>query len=138
MRIGQAARTVGMEASTIRFYESAGLLPDPARTDGGYRDYSADDLDLMRFVKRARSLEIPLGDIRQIVELRNRGQAPCDVVRDVIDRESVMIDARIEELRQLRTELRRLQRLAAAIADDWPSGACVCHVVESTARPQRG
>ncbi len=131
MRIGEAAAEVGLDASTIRFYESAGLLPEPARTPAGYRDYGGENLDLMRFVKRARGLEIPLADIRQIVELRNRGQAPCRVVRDVIDREAVMIDARIEELKQLRAELRRLQKLAAEVADDWPSGACVCHVVES-------
>ncbi len=126
---------MGLDASTIRFYESAGLLPPPARTPAGYRDYGGEDLDLMRFVKRARSLEIPLEDIRQIVDLRNRGQAPCRVVRAVIDREAVMIGARIEELKQLRTELRRLQELAAEMADDWPSGACVCHLVESTPEP---
>lgn len=131
MRIGEAAAQAGVEASAIRFYESNGVLPEPERSESGYRLYGEDQVDLIRFVKRARSLEIPLDDIRQIVELRTGGQAPCAVVRTVIAREAATIDARIAELEDLRQEMARLQELAEQIADDWPDGACVCHIVES-------
>lgn len=132
MHIGEAAARAGVEASAIRFYESNGVLPEPDRTDSGYRRYGDDQVDLIRFVKRARSLEIPLDDIRQIVELRTGGQAPCAVVRTVIAREAAAIDSRITELEDLRRELIRLQELAEQVADDWPDGACVCHIVESS------
>lgn len=131
MRIGEAATKAGVEASAIRFYESNGVLPEPDRTESGYRRYGDNQVELIRFVKRARSLEIPLADIRQIVELRTGGQAPCAVVRTVIAREAAAIDSRIAELEDLRRELLRLQELAEQIADDWPNGACVCHIVES-------
>ena len=132
MRIGEAAREAGVESSAIRFYEGSGVLPEPERTDSGYRVYRDDQVDLIRFVKRARSLGIPLDDVRQIVDLRTRGQAPCDVVRTVIRREAADIETRITELQGLRQELLRLQALAEEVTDDWPAGSCVCHIVESS------
>ena len=131
MRIGEAAAEAGLEATAIRFYEKQGVLPEPARTDSGYRDYRDEDVDLLRFVRRARHLGIALDDVRQIVELRTRGQAPCEVVRRVIADEAVAIDARIAELQVLRDELTRLRELADRVADDWPGGHCVCHIVEA-------
>ena len=131
MRIGDAAAEAGLGATAIRFYEKQGVLPGPERTDSGYRDYSDEDVDLLRFVRRARNLEIPLDDVRQIVELRTRGQVPCEVVRRVIAREATAIESRIAELQVLRDEFMRLQQLAEEVADDWPSGDCVCHIVEA-------
>lgn len=131
MRIGEASEEAGLEATAIRFYEKQGVLPQPERTDSGYRDYSDEDVDLLRFVRRARSLEIPLDDVRQIVDLRSRGQAPCEVVRRVMAREATAIESRIAELQVLRDELTRLRDLADRVADDWPGGDCVCHIVEA-------
>lgn len=131
MRISEAAEAAGLEATAIRFYEKQGVLPGPGRTDSGYRDYTESDIDLLRFVRRARSLEIPLDDVREIVDLRIRGQAPCDVVRSVMAREAAAIESRIEELQALRDELAHLQKQADEIGDDWPAGACVCHIVEA-------
>ena len=131
MRIGEAAALAGVEASAIRFYEQEGVLPEPERTVSGYRSYGQDQVDLIRFVKRARRLEIPLDDVRQIVELRTGGQAPCQVVRAVMAREAAAIEARIAELEDLRRELLHLQTLAEEVADEWPGGACVCHILES-------
>ena len=105
MHIGEAARRSGLAASAIRFYEDAGVLPEPERTTNGYRDYSSQDLELLRFVNRLRSLEFPLDDVRQVVDLWISGKAPCSVVRDSIQRETVAIGQRISELRRLQEEL---------------------------------
>ena len=129
MRIGQAARQASLEASAIRFYESCGVLPAPARSNAGYRDYDQSDVDLMRFVRRLRALELPLDDIREIVRLRTSGQAPCQPVRDAITREAEAVDDRIAELARLRSELRALQERMESIVDHWPE-SCVCHVIE--------
>lgn len=131
MQIGEAAALTGLDVSTIRFYEEQGVLPAPARTEAGYRDYRESDLDLMRFVRRLRTLELPLDDITEIVALRTAGQAPCIVVRDALAREAATIGDRISQLRKLGQELRRLQHEADQIRDDWPT-SCVCHVVAGT------
>lgn len=131
MQIGEAAALTGLDVSTIRFYEEQGVLPPPARTEAGYRDYQESDVELMRFVRRLRTLELPLGDITEIVALRTAGQAPCTVVRDALGREAVAIEDRIFQLRKLGEELRRLRDEADRIRDDWPM-SCVCHVVAGT------
>ena len=131
VRIGQAAEQAVLEPSAIRFYESASVLPEPARSDAGYRVYGETDIELMRFVRRLRALELPLDDIREIVRLRVSGEAPCEPVRDAIARETDAVDDRITELTRLRSELRSLQRRMDAIVDQWPE-ACVCHVIEET------
>ena len=95
------------------------------------RVYDEPDVELMRFVRRLRALELPLDDIREIVQLRTSGEAPCQPVRDAIARESEAVDDRIAELNRLRTELRSLQQRMDATVDQWPQ-ACVCHVIEET------
>jgi DNA-binding transcriptional MerR regulator len=132
MRIGEAARLSGLKTSAIRFYEADGVLPGPQRTEAGYRDYSSHDVDLLRFVRRLRSLELPVDDVREIVTLRTAGEAPCATVRTALAREAATIDHRIEELLRLRKELTDLQAAASEITDDWPS-TCVCHVLEEPA-----
>lgn len=131
MKIGEAAQQSALEPSAIRFYEQAGVLPVPARTPSGYREYTQEDVDLLGFVRRLRGLQLPLDDIRQIVSLRTAGEAPCRPVRDAIDREAAAIDARIEDLRHTRAELERLRSAASRLDDDWPT-SCVCHVIETT------
>ncbi len=131
MKIGEAARRSGVEASAIRFYESVGVLPEPARTDAGYRDYSSDNVELLSFVRRLRSLELPLDDVGEIVGLRTRGEAPCQAVREAIGREVIAIEARMEDLRRISDDLARLQESAAGLVDEWPQ-SCVCHVIEQT------
>ena len=135
MRIGEAAGLSGLETSAIRFYEADGVVPAPERTDAGYRDYSTKDVELLRFVRRLRSLELPLDDVREIVALRSAGQAPCATVRSALAREAGAIDQRIEDLIRLRTDLSDLQAAAAEFTDDWPS-TCVCHVLDAGDRRQ--
>ena len=129
MRIGEVAHMTGLEASAIRYYEGNGIVPEPRRTAVGYRDYRDDDIELLRFVRRLRSLELPLDDVREIVSLRTDGQAPCAQVRAAIDREATAIDRRIDDLIRLRDEIAQLQEAASRISDDWPT-SCVCHVLE--------
>lgn len=128
MKIGQAAGRAGLEPSAIRFYESAGVLPDPSRSDSGYRDYADADVELMRFVRRLRTLGLPLDDITEIVRLRVAGEAPCQPVRQAIAAEADAVDQRIDELEQLRGELRSMQARMEGVEDEWPN-ACVCHVI---------
>ncbi len=129
MKIGEAARRVGLEPSAIRFYESAAVVPAPGRTASGYRDYQEGDVETLRFVHRLRSLGLPLDDVRGILNLSLSGQAPCMPVREAIAREAAAIDDRIADLLRLRNEFARLQEEAADMTDNWPA-SCVCHVLD--------
>lgn len=128
LRIGQVATATGLSSATIRFYEAEGVLPQPSRSDVGYRGYSDDDLDLIRFVSRLRALEFPLNDVKEIVALRQDDRAPCSAVRAAIARELSAIESRIADLERLRAELTALQTEADGLPDEWPT-ACVCNVI---------
>ena len=131
LKIGEAAKKAGLAPSAIRYYESLEILPTPERTDSGYRGYSTDDVELLRFIARLRALEFPLSDVREIVALRREGKAPCAKVRSTISREAEAIGKRIEDLERLRKELRSLEDEARGLPDDWPS-VCICNVVEES------
>lgn len=130
MRIGDIGHKVGVDPPTIRYYESVGVLPEPDRTPSGYRRYSAADVERLRFVTLARSLGLGLDDIREILGLRDRGEAPCGYVRDVLDRQVDAVAERIDQLEALSAELRRLQRVARTLPDIGSNDPCVCHILQ--------
>ncbi len=136
MRIHALAARAGVAPSTVRYYEQIGLLPPPRREPNGYRVYDEEDLERLRFVVRARALDFTLDEIREILALRERGEPPCDYVRDRIGSRLEAIEARIEELRRLQQELTRLHRLAAQVLEAEPSAAGsagICRIIEPPA-----
>ncbi len=130
MRIGEVAVAAGVGTPTIRYYESVGVLPEPGRTSSGYRSYMSDDVERLRFVTLARSLGVSLDDIRQILGLRDQGEAPCGYVRGVLDRQVDAVEERIEQLQALSGELRRLQEAARTLPDTGSDDPCVCHILQ--------
>ena len=66
MRIGQLARSVGVDTQTIRFYEREGLLPPPDRQDNGYRIYTERHVERLAFIRRCRILELSLAEIHEL------------------------------------------------------------------------
>lgn len=134
MQIGELAQQMKLNPRTIRFYESIGVMPEPKRTPGGYRDYEDSDLERIKFIKLAQSVGLPLDDIREILALRDRQEAPCQYVQAVIDREAEHIDCRILELQHMRAELRRLKALSSKLAAS-PGDAKVCAILEHQTPP---
>jgi DNA-binding transcriptional MerR regulator len=127
MRIGELAAQLGINSKTIRYYEGIGLIPPAPRTPAGYREYSSSDAARLTFIKTAQRLGLSLEEISEILRLRDRGEAPCAYVREVIDHQLRSIDQRIAELHRLRSELREL----GAAADDIPEVEGVtCRIIE--------
>jgi MerR family transcriptional regulator, copper efflux regulator len=114
MLIGDLATQAGLSAKTIRFYEQAGLLPQPPRTPGGYRDYPPGTFDRLAFIRHAQSAGFTLADIRGVLAIRDSGQAPCQHVSVLIGEHLAQVERRIAELTGARDALKDLQRRAAA------------------------
>ncbi|WP_313551213.1 heavy metal-responsive transcriptional regulator, partial [Corynebacterium sp.] len=85
MRIGELAERAGTTAKTLRFYEEQGLLPPTERTPSGYRDYAPETVARIDFVHRGQAAGLTLAQIRQILDIRDGGHAPCEHVRDLLD-----------------------------------------------------
>jgi len=113
MLIGDLADRAGLSAKAIRFYEQAGLLPQPPRTSGGYRDYPPGAVDRLAFIRHAQAAGFTLADIRGVLAIRDSGQAPCQHVSVLIGEHLARVERRIAELTRTRDVLRDLQRLAA-------------------------
>lgn len=132
MRIGEVADELGINTKTIRYYESIGLIPAAPRTDAGYRDYADEDVDRLEFIRTAQRLGLSLEDIRQILQLREDGQQPCDFVLHTMRRQTRDIDRRIRELLALRDELTHLLETAEQPGDEADgANAHYCRLVEA-------
>lgn len=75
-----------VSANAIRLYETRGILPAAERTEAGYRTYANDDVEILRFVRRARALGLRLDEIRRIVDLQRQGAQPCGTVIELLER----------------------------------------------------
>lgn len=130
MQMKLFAQRANLPPKTIRYYEEIGLLPPPKRLDNGYRDYSETDVERVKFVAGARSLDFSLDDIGEILALRDRREAPCRVVLDLLAQKADEIQQRIAELQRLEAELRQLHQLGLTFpTDDVDGKNCVCHLV---------
>ena len=132
MKIGELAMLVGTDAPTIRYYEAEAVIPEPARTQAGYRTYDASDVDRLRFIKQARALGLSLAEIREIVSARDEGSPPCAFVRRLLARRIEDTKQQITELKMLLGELETLEAMSLSLPDSpGPNEACICHAIES-------
>ena len=98
---GDLARTTGCNIETIRYYEKTGLLPDPPRTDAGYRIYSAAHATRLRFILRARELGFSMEDIRGLLGLGDGTAPTCAEVKERTERHLADVRAKIADLRRI-------------------------------------
>ena len=126
MRIGELAEAAGTTTKTLRFYEDQGLLPPAERTPGGYRDYTTESLTRIDFIHRGQAAGLSLAQIRQVLDIRDHGHAPCGHVRDLLDARLIDIDQQITQLTALRDNIAALRDDAAEPDPDTCSPDQVC------------
>ena len=114
MRIGKAASQAGVTAKTGRFWEDQHLLPHPARTAAGYRDYDPAIVERLAFIRHAQAAGLTLEHIRQVLDIRDGGQPPCVHVAGLIGRRLAEVETRLAELARARDQLAALAVRAAA------------------------
>ena len=131
MLIGELAERSGVATKTIRYYEDVRLLPEPARTGGGYRDFDEDAAGRIGFIRAAQAIGLSLGETREILAFRDRGEAPCTHVASLIQRRATDLSERIATLEQMRRALQRLARRASTASRTSASVAAYCHMIEA-------
>lgn len=125
LTIGHLARETGTKVETVRFYEKAGLLPAPARTEGNYRSYNAAHLNRLSFIRRARDLGFSLDQIRALLALSDDQDRPCAAVDAIAKKHRAEVDRKIADLQSLKRVLDRMidQCGCGVVAD--------CRIIES-------
>jgi len=127
MNIGEAARTSGVPAKTIRYYEDIGLIGPAQRGANGYRDYSEADAELLRFIRHARAVGFSIKECRTLVALYSDPNRHSRDVKALAQAKIAEIDRRIAEFQHMRAELAGLA--AACPGDDDPE----CAILEELA-----
>jgi len=130
MRIGELAGRSGVPPKTIRYYEDIGVMPEPPRTPSGYRDYGPEAARRLGFIRAAQSIGLTLGEIKEILAFRDRGQAPCGHVASLIERRAADLSERIAALEAMRRDLERLTKRARRVSADVHDGE-FCHIIEA-------
>ena len=111
MRIGELSRLTATPVDTIRHYEREGLLAPPPRTAAGYRVYGASDAERLHFIRRCRSLDMNLAEVRALLALQGSGHDghAGDGVHALLDAHIGHVAARLATLQQLQRELLALR-----------------------------
>lgn len=109
MRIGELAKASGTPTETIRFYEREGLLAAPARTDSNYRDYGAEHVERLTFIRHCRTLDMALDEIRTLLRFKAAPRDNCAGVNELLDDHIGHVAARIRELKALEKQLKALR-----------------------------
>ena len=107
MNIGDVARSTGLPAKTIRYYEDIDLVT-PARAENGYRDYASEDVHRLSFIQRARSLGFSIDECRLLLSLYNDKARASSDVKSLALAKIEEVDRKIHELKALRSTLKTL------------------------------
>ena len=140
LTIGQVAKTTGVAARTIRYYEQIGILPAPSRTTSNYRQYDQPGVERLRFIRRARSLGLPLHGLKTLTSTLNGTPRPPLRPRllALVQEQLSTVQGQIAELELLRRQLEQVSHRMRTSVRGCHTGPCRCLDTENgTARRPR-
>ena len=132
MKIGELAGATGLTAKTIRFYEGEGLIPDPPRTNSGYRSYADSDVARLEFILKAKRIGLSLDEIKGILRVHDRSEPTCMHVRSLLEEKVAQIESAIQDLLVFKEELQSLGDHATSMVDCRPLGVSICSIIEDS------
>ena len=109
MRIKELSAATGVQIETIRFYEKQGLLPEPARSANSYREYEVSHLERLAFVRHCRALDMPLADVKRLLNFVDAPVEDCADVDRLVDDQLGRVRARLKSMRALEKQLVQLR-----------------------------
>jgi DNA-binding transcriptional MerR regulator len=140
VQIGKVASTTGLSVDTIRFYEKEGLLRQPERSQGGFRLYSARDIEHLHFIHKAQELGFSLAEIRELLLVQDERTEACTHVRDLIQSRLGAVRGKIDDLKRLERHLTQALRKCEGALGDNKAGPDHehCPVLEEIAGSKNG
>ena len=135
MQIGEVAERTALTVDAIRFYERRRLLPRPARSAGGFRRYTAEAVERLRFIRQMQGLGFRLREIEELIGLREHKAEACESVKGLIQVKLVEVRAKLRELRRLESQLEAdLHKCNRELSHRRRHAACPCPVLEEERR----
>lgn len=110
LKIGELAKQTGLAVGTLRYYSDLGLLQPVTRADNGYRYYAQDAQKQVEFIKKAQAIGFTLEEIKQILNVRDRGEKPCNLVQDLLDSKIEQLEIQIKKMSLFKQELQKYRQ----------------------------
>lgn len=110
MKIGELAEMTGCKIETIRYYEKQGLLPEPERTEGNYRDYGVEHLERLSFIRNCRNLDMAHVEVKELLHFLDSPDENCSGVNVLLEKHLEHVRHRILELTTLENQLIKLRK----------------------------
>ncbi|MBB3325034.1 Zn(2+)-responsive transcriptional regulator [Atlantibacter sp. RC6] len=134
-RIGEIANMADVTPDTIRFYEKQQMMDHEVRTEGGFRLYSENDLQRLKFIRYARQLGFTLESIRELLSIRiDPEHHTCQESKGIVQARLKEVDAKIHELEIMRTSLQRLNETCCGTAHS----SVYCSILEALEQGANG
>jgi len=108
LTIGQVAKETQVSLDTIRLYERYGLIKEPQRAANGYRQYSEEVIDCLKFISRTKNMGFTLKEIKELLAIHQTSHQTCGDVKQRTQEKLKQVRRKMDELRQLETALQQL------------------------------
>ena len=128
--IGKLATAAGLSVSAVRYYERGGLLTPAQRTASGYRFYTLETVERLRFIQQAKALGFRLEEIKEILRLRDTGQSPCECVRDMLAQKLRNLEQEMARLQQFRRTLHKALERARKLPKLPHEASALCPIIQ--------
>jgi DNA-binding transcriptional MerR regulator len=129
LRIGELAEKTGLSVGNLRYYSDLGVLNPIARGDNGYRYYSLNATQQVEFIKKAQSIGFSLQDIKQILDVRDRGETPCNLVKVLLAQKIEELGLKIKEMTLFKAELENYRQNWQVNKDFADNSAEICPLI---------
>jgi MerR family transcriptional regulator, copper efflux regulator len=132
MNIGEAAQAAGLTPKMIRDYESLGLIPQASRTESGYRQYTKRDVDMLRFIRQARSMSFSIKQVGRLLSLWSDAQRESRDVKALAQAQMAELDRKMAELASMKAAL---EQIASSCPGDHTADCPILTQLSANAAP---
>jgi Hg(II)-responsive transcriptional regulator len=126
LTIGKVAKLSEVGVETIRFYEREGIIEQPKRSSGSFREYPEDTIRRLHFIKRTRELGFSLAEVTELLSLRVKGRSTCATIKNKAESKISQVEKKIADLNRIRAALVRVKNTC-----DKQAPTDTCPVLES-------
>lgn len=130
MKVSELARAAAVSVDTVRFYTRTGLLHPARDANNGYQQYTAADLQRLRFARKARQLGFSLKEVTAILRDADKQRSPCPQVRDLFTHKLAAVEQQLQQLTALRDRMRAATEQWQQMPNGAPDGHTICRLIE--------
>ena len=129
----EIAKMAGVSANVIRYYSKIGLLSPTRNPDNGYREYTPQDVNRVRFIRKAKWLGFTLKDIQTILAESDSGKSPCGKVRGIIEERTKEIQQHLDHLVEMQERMEVAMKTWVSKPDSAPGDEHICGLIDDLA-----